>query len=376
MNQSIDVVLSGSGLTHPKDVVTNEELVKCFNSYVQHYNHEHAKEIAEGEIEALKESAVDFIVKASGIKQRYARDKKNFLDPNVMWQFFKEGSDDELSLQAAEGLTAAKEALKNANKNPEDIDAVILSCSHKQRDYPSVSIEIQNALGIKGFAFDMGVACSSATFAIQMAVDTIRAGHAKAVLVISPEISLGKVNFRDRDSHFIFGEATTAVVIERADGCKAKDAFKILETHLQTNFSNAVRNNSGAYDRSSPETFNSPKKMFYQEGRKVFKEVTPMVIQEILTQLAKYRLTPADVKRFWLHQANANMNRFICEKLLGEDYDPVRAPVVLDEFGNSAAAGSIIAYHRHHDNINSGEYTVLCSFGAGYSIGCILLQKV
>ena len=371
-----DVVISGTGLHHPEETISNDELVKCFNLYVTKFNKENADKITAGELEALRESDVGFIEKASGIKSRYARDVANVLNPDVMKQFLTERADDELCIQAEAGVIAAKQALKNANKGPSEVDAVIVSCSHKQRDYPSLAIEIQDALGIEGFGFDMGVACSSATFGLQTAIDSIKAGHARAILVVTPEIGLSQINFRDRDSHFIFGEADTAVLVERADVSKSDCQFKVLNSYLKTDYSNNIRNNSGAYIRCSPETMDAPDKVFYQEGRKVFKEVTPMVIKAISGWLAKNDFKSTDVKRYWLHQANSNMNRVISEKLLGKDYTADQAPIVLDEFGNSAGAGSIIAFHRHHDGFEAGDIGVICSFGAGYSIGCLIIEKL
>lgn len=372
----IDVVISGTGFYHPEDAVSNEELVKSFNAYVAKFNAENADKIASGEIDALKESDAGFIEKASGIKSRYARDVKNLLNPDVMHQYYTERPDDELCIQAEAGVIAAKQALKNANKDPSEVDAVIVSCTHKQRDYPSLAIEIQNALGIEGFGFDMGVACSSATFGIQTAVDSIKAGHARAILVITPEMGLSQVNFRDRDSHFIFAEANAAVLVERADCCKSDTEFKIVNTYLKTSYSNNIRNNSGAFIRSCPDTMFAKDKAFYQEGRKVFKEVTPMVIQSIMQWLAQNKLQPSQVKRYWLHQANSNMNRIIAEKLLGKDYLPEQAPTVLDQFGNMGGAGTVVAFHFHHDGFKTGDVGVICSFGAGYSIGCIIIEKI
>src|SRR3546814_17938618 len=94
------------------------------------------------------------------------------------------------------------------------VDAVLCAASNMQRPYPAMAVEIQAALGIDGFAFHMNVACSSATFGIQTAADYIRAGHARSVLVVNPEICSGHLNWRDRDSHFIFGDVATALLVE------------------------------------------------------------------------------------------------------------------------------------------------------------------
>ena len=69
------------------------------------------------------------------------------------------------------------------------------------------------------------------------------------------------------------------------------------------------------------------------------------------------------------------MNQFISRKLLGRDPAPEEAPVILNEFANTASAGSIIAFHRHSADFAPGEVGVICSFGAGYSIGSVVVKK-
>src|SRR5690606_28800252 len=108
-------------------------------------------------------------------------------------------------------------ALERAGRDAADIGAVFCSCSSLQRPYPAQAIEVQNELGAGGFGYDMNVACSSATFAIQNAHDIVKAGHARSVLVVNPELTTGHLNLRDRDTHFIFGDAAVAILVERAD---------------------------------------------------------------------------------------------------------------------------------------------------------------
>lgn len=376
MTNMIDIVISGTGLYHPPHSISNEELVESLNKYVKRYNEQHAAEIAAGTLEAKKESDADFIYKASGIKSRYVNEKSGILDVNRMIPIIADRPDDQLSFQAEQSVYAARDALKAANKKPADIDAVIFSTSYIQRPYPALAIEIQAALGIKGYAYDMSAACSSATFGIQAAMNAIRGGSAKCVLVINCEAATAQMDFTDRDCHFIFGEATTAQIIERQDSCTVTTAFKIVSSKLQTEFSNNIRTNFGYLNRACPETENSHDKRFCQEGRKVFKDVTPWAAEFIAQHLAENHLKPDQVKRYWLHQANVNMNRVITERLLGKDYDPERAPMVIEEFANTASAGSIIAFHKYHQGFEKGDIGVLCSFGAGYSVGDIILEKV
>ncbi|MCO6055306.1 beta-ketoacyl-ACP synthase III [Pseudomonas sp. MOB-449] len=370
-----NVVISGTGLYTPPNSISNEELVASFNAYVQAFNAENAAAIERGEIEALAESSVAFIEKASGIKSRFVVDKDGILDPLRMVPRIPERSNDDWGILCEMAVAAAKQALERAGKTPADIDGVIVACSNLQRAYPAVAIEVQAALGINGFGYDMNVACSSATFGIQAATNAVQTGQARAILMVNPEICTGHLNFRDRDSHFIFGDAATAVVIERADQATSKHQFDVVGTKLLTQFSNNIRNNFGFLNRAAEEGVGSRDKLFVQEGRKVFKDVCPMVAELIAAHLEENMLNVSDVKRFWLHQANLNMNLLIARKLLGREAEPAEAPVILDTHANTSSAGSVIAFHKHQDDLPSGSLGVLSSFGAGYSIGSVILRK-
>jgi beta-ketodecanoyl-[acyl-carrier-protein] synthase len=370
-----NVVISGTGLYTPANSISNEELVQSFNAYVAQFNHENAAAIERGDVQALTESDAAFIEKASGIKSRFVMDKDGILDPQRMKPRLPERSNDEWSILCQMGVAAAEQALQRAGKTAIDVDGVIVACSNLQRAYPAISIEIQAALGIQGFGFDMNVACSSATFGIQAASNSVQLGQARSVLVVSPEICTAHLNFRDRDSHFIFGDAATAVLVERADLATSAYQFDIVSTKLLTTFSNNIRNNFGFLNRASDEGEGSADKLFVQEGRKVFREVCPMVAELVGEHLAANSLNVSDVQRFWLHQANLSMNHLIVKKLLGREASVEEAPVILDTYANTSSAGSIIAFHTYQDDLPKGALGVLSSFGAGYSIGSVILRK-
>jgi len=371
-----NVVISGTGLYTPANSISNDELVASFNAYVQQFNADNAEAIERGEIEALSESNSAFIEKASGIKSRFVIDKQGILDPQRMVPLIPERDNQQWGILCEMAVAAAEEALARAGKTAADIDGVIVACSNLQRAYPAVAIEVQAALGIQGFGFDMNVACSSATFGIQAAANSIQLGQARAILMVNPEICTGHLNFRDRDSHFIFGDAATAVILERADLATSEHQFEIVGTKLLTQFSNNIRNNFGFLNRAADEAGAVAEgRLFVQEGRKVFKEVCPMVAELIAAHLQENGLDVADVKRFWLHQANLNMNQLIARKLLGRDPEAHEAPVILDTYANTSSAGSVIALHKHQDDLPPGTLGVLSSFGAGYSIGSVILRK-
>jgi beta-ketodecanoyl-[acyl-carrier-protein] synthase len=372
----IKVAISGTGLFVPSQTITNDELVESFNAYVAKFNTEHASEIASGELQPLQPSNSAFIESASGIKQRYVMEKEGILNPDRLHPYFKERPNSELSMMAEIAVDAGRKAMENAGLTAADIDAVICSASNMQRAYPAMAIEIQEALGIEGFGYDMNVACSSATFGIEQAVNAVRSGTARAVLMVNPEITSGHQAWLDRDCHFIFGDVCTAVIVQRLEDAKP-GSWEVLGTKLATKFSNNIRNNFGFMNRSEDADREGRDKLFIQEGRKVFKEVCPMAAEHMSTHLQSLGLSSSsDVRRYWLHQANLAMNQLIAKKLLGSsEFTADKAPVILDEFANTASAGSVIAFHRHKDDLTAGDVGVICSFGAGYSIGSVVVRK-
>ncbi|MCH7742436.1 MAG: beta-ketoacyl-ACP synthase III [Proteobacteria bacterium] len=369
------IILSGSGLWKPPYVITNEELVEAYNGYAEKFNRENAKQIEQGELEEKPLSTTEFIERASGIKARYAYIKDGILDIDRMRPRIPARSEDELSHQAEMALNAARLALGEANKEASQVDAVIVSCAYTERPYPAIAIEVQDALGIEGFGFDMLVACSAATFALQRAFEMISAGTANCVLVINPELTSPQVNYRDRDSHFIFGDISTATVVESDETCNSKHSYEILGTKAVTSFSNNIRSNFGYITYATDADPYGTDKLFHQNGRSVFKEVCPMAAKHIADHLAELELAPEDLKRWWLHQANLNMNLLISKRLLGRPATREEAPIVLDEYANTASAGSLIAFNLYHKDLQEGDLGVICSFGAGYSIGSLILKK-
>jgi beta-ketodecanoyl-[acyl-carrier-protein] synthase len=369
------VVISGTGLFTPDETITNAELVESFNRYVDAFNRDNMQAIDAGELEPLEYSSEAFIVKASGIESRHVVNKSGVLDSSRLCPSIPERGDEEPSLQCEMAVSAAREALAQANRSPAEIDAVIVACSNLQRAYPAIAIEVQDALGIQGFAFDMNVACSSATFGLQAARDAILAGSAKTVLLVNPEICSGHLAWQDRDCHFIFGDVCTALVVESAENSDGDENWEIVGTRLLTRFSNNIRNNFGFLNRCDESGVGARDKLFRQNGRKVFKEVVPMVAEMIESHLTDESIGLSSLKRMWLHQANLGMNQLIAKKVLGRDATVNEAPVILNEYANTSSAGSVIAFHKHRNDMAVDDVGVICSFGAGYSAGSVIVRR-
>ena len=377
-------VIASTGLFTPEQSVSNAELVDSYNTWADGWNARHAAQIEAGELEAKSHSSPEFIEKASGIKSRFVLDKAGIIDPERMAPNLAERSNDEISILAEMAVKAARQAIEAWGKPASEIGAVLCAASNMQRAYPAMAIEVQQALGIEGFAFDMNVACSSATFGIKTAADFIAGGSVKAVLMVNPEVCSAHLNFTDRDSHFIFGDVATAVIVESSDTA-GSGGWDVLGTRLKTTFSNNIRNNFGFLNRNARDTahLDSPEaddsvqndKLFIQQGRKVFRDVVPMVSDMIVDHAGELGLDPHELKRLWLHQANINMNTMIGKKVLGREPSADENVIILDEYANTSSAGSIIAFHLHNDGFEAGDTGLICSFGAGYSAGTVFVRK-
>ncbi|MCK0068680.1 MULTISPECIES: beta-ketoacyl-ACP synthase III [Kordiimonas] len=375
----VDVVISGTGVFVPENKITNEELVAAFNDHVDQFNAENAADIEAGLVTAKQHSSAAFIEKASGIKSRHMIEVEGVMDLNRMMSKLPEeahGDQDKPCIQAEMGIAAAKMAIEAAGIDAGDIDHLICSSAVMQRAFPAIGIEVQHHLGTGGSALDMVMGCSSATYGLLAGVNAIKSGMADRVLMVNPEIFSTMVNYRDRDSHFIFGDIATAVVLERADLAKGNDQWKITGTKAETQFSSNIRSHYGPLTRIDDNSMLRKDMFFVQEGRKVFKELLPLVTEFISTQLEAEGLKVSDLNRMWLHQANINMNMFAAKKLLGREPETDEAPTVLDEYGNTAGAGSIVAFHKNRADLKSGDKGIICSFGAGYSIGSLLVEKL
>lgn len=369
------VVISGSGLHTPPAVVSNDELVDSYNAWVARHNADNAAAIEAGTLEPMETSSSEFIVKASGIRSRHVVDKDGILDVDRMRPRIRARADEEPSLMCEMALAASRGALAAAGREAGEVDAVLVAASNMPRAYPALAVEVQHHLGCGGFAYDMNVACASAAFGVQAAVDAVRQGSARTVLVVSPEICSGHLNFRNRDCHFIFGDACTALLIEPGERAAMAGGFEVLGTRLKTRYSNNIRNNFGFLNSAEQPSRPWDDILFRQDGRKVFKEVVPMVAELILGHLADLGLAASQVRRLWLHQANLAMNQLIGKRVLGREPAPSESPTILDEYANTSSAGAVIAFHKHHQDLQTGDIGVLSAFGAGYSAGSVVLRR-
>ena len=175
-------------------------------------------------------------------------------------------------------------------------------------------------------------------------------------------------------AYYYFGDASVALVVEPTERARP-GSWEILSTRMMSKWSNNIRNNKGYLDRCDPSTENNLDKLFHQHGRRVFKDVVPLAAKFIADHIAAHDLEPSQIARYWLHQANQSMNELIAKRILGREASREEAPIILDEYGNTASAGSLIAFSNYNADLPAGSFGVMASFGAGYSLGSLLLQR-
>jgi beta-ketodecanoyl-[acyl-carrier-protein] synthase len=370
------VIISGIGVEIPEASISNDDLVASFNAWVEREN---VGRVAAGE-PPLQGSSAQFIEHASGIRERHVHSPEGILDIDRMTPVIPARHDDDLSVMAEFGAAAARRALADAGVEAPDVDLVICAGSHLQRMYPSIGIEIQKEIGARGAAFDLSLGCSSAAAGLHVAFNLVRTGAHHRALVVTPELITAHLNFRDRQTHFIFGDAATAILIEGVGPHETRPGrFEVIDTRNWTQFSNNIRSNFGYLNRAAEDDVSRvpmDDKLIKQQGNRVFKDVTVASHRFIVDFLAEHGRTPLTVRRFWLHQANARMNQMILKLAFGEEVGHDRAPMVLDRLGNTAAAGAVVALEENHRDMKAGDDGLLCTYGAGYSIGGALLRMM
>lgn len=369
-----DCVIRSVGWTAPEGRITNEELVGVFNTYADRFNNGNADAIASGELAAIPHSSEQFIEQASGILNRHVVDKDGLMDVDRMRPRIPHREKEALAFQAEFGLNAAKKALEKAGRTADDVDGLIVASSAQQRNFPGVSVEIQNALGMqRGWAFDMTMACASAIFAMQQARELIRTGQADAILIVCPEIMSAINHYRRREVHFIFGDAAAAVLLEAGD--REAGGWEVQGVRLETRWSNALRSDFGFMNHTEFEEGDEFEAFVDQDGHRVFRDVIPMASSVSSTLISDLGYEPHDIRRGWLHQANIRIVQAVVKKALAREPDADAAPIILDEFGNTSSSSVLMTFDLHSDDMKPGERGLMCAFGAGYGCGAAILEK-
>ncbi|MCE2573707.1 beta-ketoacyl-ACP synthase III [Motilimonas eburnea] len=361
--------LTATGIFVPPYCMSNQVLVDAYNRYADYFNLENAASIDVGQVAAKKRSDNSYILAHSGITQRYFVTNEGVLDPDVMCPLLPEIDEEHTSLMAEMGFNAAMQALQRAAIRGDQIDLIIVAASHVQRPYPALAIEIQHLLGAKGLAFDLCAAECSALVAVQLASQAIGCGQATKALIISPEIGSAQTDFRDRDTHYLLGDACSALLLENEPN---GEALALQGVACASQFSNQIRNNFGFLNRLAPDSLYGKDKLFHQTPPS-FPVIVDAVASHSRQHLSALGLNQGQMSQVFLQPTNLCLNQQIGHALLGQPSEQ-QLPDCVAQYGGTGAAGLGLSCHLHQ-SLSQGQYCQWLAFGAGYSIASAIFQK-
>lgn len=270
---------------------------------------------------------------------------------------------------------AARQALKTANLEPDDIDTIIFASVTPDCKLPNSAIILQQKLGItnKCTAFDIATACSGFVYGVNMADSFIKTGMSKRVLVVGSEMLSREVDWTDRSICILFGDGCGVAIVGATD---SNDKSEILATHLGADgsgrefFDQPV---GGAVTPITAQHLKDGSHFMRMKGGEMFKVATRTLANNAKVCLKKAGLTLDDIDWIVPHQANIRIIETTA-KLLGAPMEKVI--VNIGQYGNTSAATVPIAFHEAvtDGRIKRGDIVLFDAFGAGLTFGATLLR--
>ncbi len=323
-----DVHILGTGSYTPSHVLTNQDL------------------------EAMVDTSDEWIVTRTGIRER------RIADPDTPSSFL-----------ASE---AAKRALDDAGVSAKELDQIIVGTVTGDRIFPSTGCSVQDILGASNaYAFDVSAACAGWMYGLQIGRDAVRAGTAKTVLVIGVE-SLSKiVNWTDRNTCVLFGDAAGAVVL-RSRG----EPGGILATRVHSDGSLVhllEMPAGGSLMPPSHLTVERQLHVIHMSGNDVFKHAVRAMQAVALEVLEAAGKKAEDLALLVPHQANLRIIEATAHRL-GVPMEKVF--VNLDKYGNTSSASIPLALDeaRRSGRIQKGDLVAMVTFGGGFTWAGAVVQ--
>jgi 3-oxoacyl-[acyl-carrier-protein] synthase III len=304
-------------------------------------------------------------------------DLEKLVDTNDEWIVSRTGMRERRLVsegQATSDLAceSAKRAMEDAGVGAGDIDLVILATVTPDHLVPSTACILQARLGlVNASAFDINVACSGFVTGMNVAKSLIAAGAYNRVLVIGAETMSSILNYKDRGSCILFGDASGAAVLGPYAG-----QGKILDMHTGadgTGGMSMVVPAGGSRKPCTPEVVAADEHKLVMKGNEVYKFAVAKFKDLVVEQLARTGYKPSDIDLVIPHQVNL---RIIESALSRLDIDPARIYINLDRYGNTSAGSVPLALDeaRRAGRFQSGSLVSLVAFGAGLTWASSLIR--
>ncbi|MCL1902883.1 MAG: ketoacyl-ACP synthase III [Oscillospiraceae bacterium] len=262
--------------------------------------------------------------------------------------------------------TAATDALNKANLSAKDIDLII--CTTICGDYctPSLACCIAERINARCPAFDINAACTGFIYALELADGFIRVGKYKNILIVSAEKMSAKVDWNDRNTCVLFGDGAAACVVTEGESVKYINLSSSATPNTEVlNMPNGTGNSPFAAEKKQNEYLN-------MQGQKVFKFVVNIVEAELKLMTERTGITPEQIDRFLLHQANKRIIDYTLARL---KQPAEKFPCNIERYGNlsSASVPLLLTEMTETGQVKAGDTLLLCAFGGGLTAGtCVM----
>ncbi len=264
------------------------------------------------------------------------------------------------------GIQAVNKLIESTGVAPEDVDLLICATSNPDYRFPSTGSIIAGGCGLnKAYAYDIQAACAGFIVALQDATSYIRSGMYKKVVVVAAEKMSSMVNYTDRTTCPLFGDAAAAVLVEPTE---EKTGVIDGVFHVETHVDYLLMRAGGSVKPASHETVDAGDHFIYQDGRNVYKHAVTNMLESSIEVVTRNGMTMDDVDWFIPHQANLR----IIEAVAGRaGVDSSKVLVNIEHNGNSSAASIPLCLDEYKGKIKKGDKLILTAFGAGFTWGAM-----
>lgn len=296
------------------------------------------------------------------------------LDTNHQWIVSRTGIEKRRIADKTEtAFSMAMNALENLSKKTtlSNIDCIIVPTSTKEYPFPSTASMVQNALNIKNcMTLDISAACSGYVYGVNIAESLVKTGKCKRVLVVATEKYSDILNWKDRGTAILFGDAASVLIIETGE-----NGGEIISTNLgcEEHADLLLVESGGSLCPLSDEHIENGKDKVVMIGTEIFKRAVYFFKQSILTTLEKANIKIEDVALVIPHQANIRIMQSLAKEL---EIPIEKVFINIAEYGNTSAAsiGLALTEALEEKKIKKGDYVILTAFGAGLTWASALLR--
>ena len=303
------------------------------------------------ELEKMVDTTEDWILTRTGIKERHILKEEG------------KGTSD-IGVEAVKGL------LKKTNTLPEEVDLLICATVTPDMQFPATANIISDKVGIKNaFSFDLNAACSGFIYALETASKFVESGQYKKVVVVGADKMSSIVDYTDRTTCIIFGDAGGAVMLE-----PTTEDLGIIDSAMYSDGSGRVhlhQKAGGSVKPASHETIDAREHYIYQEGQSVFKFAVTNMADVSVEIMERNNLTSEDIAYLVPHQANLRIIEATARRM---GLEKEKVMINIQRYGNTTNGTIPLCLHEWESKLKKGDSIVLAAFGGGFTWGSMYLK--